>query len=241
MPIVTLDGGQSSVALGGQVVQYVSSLVLQQIAGAPDTLVQSQLQLVLREFYTKSTGWRDNFGPYQINSGVSSINLNPIDQNTRLQFVLGAFLFPFQGSNSPLWLRNMPRAPIGGVPQLPSRFFMQRPDVLVLDPVPDQTYGQILNVYACAVPVTTGVQLPDIAYTHHVDGLLWGTLARLYQMPKKPWTNQDLAKQYMKQYRMEILMARDIANRGYGPADTAIRYPAFAGRNGSQVLPRATG
>ena len=241
MAVITLDGGQSSQALGGQVIAYVSQLVAQQIAGAPDTLIQAQLTLVLREFYTKSTGWRANVGPYQINANLNTIQLNPIDQNTRLQFVLGVFLFPYQGSNAPFGLQSMVRPPVGGTPQPPARYFMQLPDVVQLDPVPDQTYGNILYAYASLVPLSTAVTLPDMAYTHHIDGLLWGTMARLYMMPKKPWSDKALAMEYQKKFRSEILFARDFANRGYGPADTAMRFPPFAGRGGSQVLPRATG
>lgn len=241
MAIATLDGGQSSNALGGQVIAYVIDIVLMQIPGAPDQLVRTHLAQVLREFYTKSTAWRDNVGPYTIKKLQDVVQLNPIDQNTRLQFVLNAWLFPFQGSNTPYPLTVLTRRPFGGTPQPPSRYYMDRMDYLRLWPVPDQSYGKILYVYASLVPLSTAVTLPDISYTHHLDALQWGTLARLYAMPKKPWTDKAMAAEMSRKYRQEILIWRDVANRGNGPADTQVQFPRFAGRGGSQVLPRATG
>lgn len=241
MAIITLDGGQSSAALGGQTIQYVEQLVAQHVAGAPDTLISSILQQVLRDFYTKSTGWRQVVSGYPVNANSPLVNLNPVDQNSIIQFVLSAYLFPFQGSNHPQELFPLPRMPIGGSPQEPSRYFMQQPDQMLLYPTPDQNYGSILNVYASLIPTTTAAVLPNYTYTQHSDGLFYGCLSRLYAMKKRPWSDKEMAMDYEKKYRREILIARDIANRGYGPGDTPMRFPRFAGRGGSQVLPRATG
>lgn len=241
MPQVTLDGGQSSVALGGQVIPYVQNLVAQQVSGAPDQLINTQLTLTLREFYTKSTGWRDNIGPYPVNALQPYVQLNPLDQNRYLQFVHSAFLFPYEQSNSPQGLIPLARKPIGGTPQPPSRYYMEKADVMYLYPIPDKTYGRILYVYGTLIPTSISVQLPDIAYTQHLDALIWGTFARLYMMPKRPWTDKQLAQEYSNKYRREILIARDIAQRGMGPSDTPGLFPRFGSRGGSQVLPRAVG
>lgn len=241
MAIATLDGGQSSAALGGQVIEYVRNLVLMQLNSAPDALVNAQIAQVLREFYSKSTAWRDDVGPYSIRQSKNVIQLNPVDQNCRIQFVLSAYLFPFNNSNTPQPLGVLARKPLGGSAQPPSRYFMQNPDTMQLDPVPDQSYGKILYVYASLVPLSTAVVLPNIAYTHHLDALQWGVLGRMYAIPKRPWSDKVLAADYLKKFRQEILVWRDVANRGYGPADTPIQFPMFAGRAGSQVLPRATG
>jgi len=237
----TLDGGQSSAALGGQTITYVSQYVAQQVPGAPDTLIQSILTRVLNDFYTRSTAWRANVGPYPINGGVADIALNPIDQNTRLQFVLGAYMFPFNAANEPMPLYPTVRQFVGGTPAEPSRYYMQQPDCMILYPVPDQSYGDILYVYASLVPTTLAAILPDASFTQHVDALIWGCLARLYMMSKRPWSDKQLGMEFEKKYRREILIYRDIANRGYGPADTGFRFPPFAGRSTSQVLPKAVG
>lgn len=241
MAIVTQDGGQSSAAVGGQTITYVAQMVAQQCAGAPDTLIQAHLTRVLNDFYTRSTAWRANVGPYNVVGGINKVYLNPVDQNTRLQFVLGAYFYPFNNSNDPQELIPTTRAFLGGSPAPPSRYYMQQPDQMILYPVPDQSYGQILYAYAALVPTTLAALLPDMSYTQHADALIWGTLARLYGIPKRPWSDKNLAMEMQKMYRREILMYRDIANRGYGPANTGFRFPPFAGVTGSQILPRAVG
>lgn len=241
MAIVTLDGGQSSSALGGQTITYVAQMVAQQVAGAPDTLILSHLTRVLNDFYTRSTAWRANVGPYPVNVSQATVDLNPIDQNTRLQFVLGAYLMPFNNSNDPMTLAPSARQFLGGSPAPPTRYYMHHPDQMILYPSPDQTYGNILWVYGSLVPTSLAAILPDQSYTQHVDALIWGTLARLYAIPKRPWSDKELAATMQRDYRREILLYRDLANRGNGPADAPFRFPPFAGRCGSQILPRASG
>ena len=241
MAQVTLDGGQSSAALGGQTITYVAQYVAQQVPGAPDTLIESTLTRVLTDFYTKSTAWRANIGPYPINANIAEVDLNPVDQNTRLQFVLGAYMFPFDNSNRPVPLDPTVRQFVGGTPAEPSRYYMQTPDQMILYPTPDQNYGDILYVYGALIPTTLAAQLPDMSFTQHADALIWGCLARLYMMSKRPWSDKALGMDFEKKYRREILIYRDIANRGYGPADTGFRFPPFAGRSTSQVLPKAVG
>lgn len=241
MAQVTLDGGQSSAALGGQTITYVAQYVAQQVPGAPDTLIESTLTRVLTDFYTKSTAWRANIGPYPINANIAEVDLNPVDQNTRLQFVLGAYMFPFDNSNRPIPLYPTVRQFVGGTPAEPSRYYMQTPDQMILYPTPDQNYGDILYVYGALIPTTLAAQLPDMSFTQHADALIWGCLARLYMMSKRPWSDKALGMDFEKKYRREILIYRDIANRGYGPADTGFRFPPFAGRSTSQVLPKAVG
>jgi hypothetical protein len=242
MPVVTLDGGASSAALGGQTITYVKQMVAQQIAGAPDTLIASTLQRVLSDFYTRSTAWRENVGPYAISSGIADVYLNPVDQNTQLQFVLGAFIYPaVNGGNSPQQIYPSTRQFLGGSPALPNRYYMKTPDHMILYPVPDQSYGSILYAYGALVPTNLAAVLPNMSYTHHVDALIWGCFARLYAIPKRPWSDKELAMSFEKKYRQEILLYRDLANRGYGNADTGFRFPPFAGRAGSQVLPKAVG
>lgn len=240
MAQVTLDGGQSSAALGGQTISYISLLVAQQVGGAPDTLIQTHLTRILNDFYTRSTAWRETVGPYAINQGQNVIYLNPIDQNKRLQFVLGAYILPAQAQVPQIMAAAFyPR--IGGSPGPPCQYSMHRYDQMWLWPVPDKGYGTTLYVYGTLVPTTLVAILPDMSYTHHLEGLTSGVLARLYSIPKRPWSDQGLAQQHNKIYRQEIALARDQAQRGYGPSDNWTRFPPFAGRAGSQVLPRASG
>ena len=241
MARVVLDGGQSEIELGGQTLTYIRQQVAIQCPGAPDTLIDAQLQLVAKEFYTKSTGWRQLIGPYSVTENRDIIQLNPVDANSRVQFVLGAYLLLTQtGGPTPLVPLVRPPSQSSNGSNPPTSYFMQKPDVMQLYPFPSASRGKVLYIYACMAPTAAATVLPDIAYSHHVDGLIWGVLTRMMNMPKKNWTNKELAATYDRKYRQEIMIARDFANRGYGPSDTGMTFPNFAGRSGSQILPRAT-
>jgi hypothetical protein len=244
MAIITFDGGQSSTATNSQSTTYLAQKVIQQLPAAPDTLVQSVLQDVLREFYSKSTAWRENVGPYYMVTGQDTIYLNPIDQYTELTNVLYAFIYPgVNGGNSPQRLNPAVRKIFGNDSNIPYSFFMEKPSKMILYPVPDKNYGQqgiLLYVYGILRPVINTPQLPEIAITHHADALMWGTMARLMRMPKRPWFEKDLANMYQKMYVREIVRFRDEANRAYAGVDTPFKFPSFAGRY-SQMAPRSVG
>jgi len=202
----------------------------------PDSLVNSELQDTIRHFYTMSTGWRDTVGPYNIAQGAGAIGnpieLNPVDQYKQIQYVLNAWLYPtVTGAQFPQALIPSARLLIGPDVSPPSRYFMIRPDLLQLYPVPDKSYGSILWIYAVLLPVVNTTKLPNIALTQHLDALQWGTMARLYRMRAKPWSDPAAAGDYHTMYRLEILKARDEANRAYSGVDTPARFPPFAGRH----------
>jgi hypothetical protein len=231
MAIVTLDGGQSSSAVNGQSTTYLVDKIITRSPGIPDSLVNSELQDTLRHFYTMSTGWRAVVGPYVVAGGISQIQLNPVDQYTQLQFVLNAWLFPsINGAQFPQRLVLTPRLIVGPDVAPPSSIFMIKPDVAKLYPVPNKTYGPILFCYATLLPVVNTTMLPNLSFSLHLDALMWGTMARLYRMKGKPWSDPTMAMDYQNMYKQEVKMHRDQANRAYSGADTPMRIPNFAPR-----------
>lgn len=231
MAIVTLDGGQSSSAVNGQSTTYIVDKILTKQPGIPDSLVNSELQDTIRHFYTMSTAWRGVCGPYVVGQGITQVNLNPVDQYTQIQFVLNAWFYPsINGAQFPQPLTLSPRLIVGPDVAPPSTVFMIKPDVAVFYPVPNVTYGPIFYVYAALLPVVNTPQLPNISINHHLDALQWGTLARLYRMKGKPWSDPARSLEYQQMYRQELRLHRDQANRAYSGAQGPSPFPAFAPR-----------
>jgi hypothetical protein len=237
MALVTLDGvGQSSSAIAGQSTTYIVNKIISRSPAIPDSLVNSELQDTLRHFYTMSTAWRDIVGPYNVSKGVGGasnpLQLNPVDQYKQVQFVLNVYLYPTAtGGNFPQALIGSARMLIGPDVSPPARWFMIRPDLMQIYPIPDKNYGATLYVYAVLLPVVNTTRLPNIAITQHLDALMWGTMARLYRMKGKPWSDPVAAGDYHQMYNKEILLARDQANRAYSGVDTPARFPPFAPRH----------
>jgi len=229
MALVTVDGGQSSSAVAGRTLQYMGAIAAQQLSGAPDTLIQSQLVLTLRHFYTQSTAYRGIAGPYPVTIGKQNVYLNPVDQDTEVQFVLEAYIYPTPlGGASKQSLPPSTRLILTNVPGPPNTHFMVTPDTLVIQPVPDATYGSVLYVYGALRPSMAATTLPDISFTHHLDGILAGLFERMYRMPNKPWTDPELSVSYGRMYKTEIAMWRDFAVRGQSAADVPFIFPSFA-------------
>jgi hypothetical protein len=238
MAVVTQTGGQSSVVINGQSMDFITQQVLQQFGGLPDAVANNTLQNVLRDFYSKSTGWREVLGPYFIAAGVNTIAFNPVDQYSQVDRVLSAFLYPdTTGAYTPRGLHIRARERFSNIPAAPSGYYVDYPNGnIIIDPVPDQTYGAILMIYASLTPVINASQLPAISINKHFDGLLYGTMYRLAEMPNKPWSVKDrqLVNEWKRTYMRERNLARDFAERGYGPADMARPFPNFAGRLSQQ-------
>lgn len=244
MAILLPNGGQSSSAVNGQSTTFITDKIIMQLPAAPDTLVNSVLSDVLREFYTNTGAWREIVGPYPVMEQIDSVDLNPVDQYSQVQYVLQAWLYPYPtgASNTRQFLAPSTRKVFAQVPGLPSSYFMERPDKLHFGPVPDQDYGDLLWVYAIMLPLVSTTQLPNISTTHHLDALQFGVLERLLRMPSRPWTNMKLSAEYHNLYSKEKRRAQDVANRSFTAADAPQRFPGFAGRyqDGSQTAARST-
>lgn len=244
MAIVTQTGGQSSVVVNGQSLEYIVQQVLQMNLSCPDAVANTVLQQVLRDFYDKSTGWREVLGPYFIPAGVSTIAFNPVDQYSQVDRVLSAFLYPdTTGAFTPRGLFVRTRPVYGNIPGSPQGYFVDYPNgQIILDPVPDVSYGAILQIYASLTPVINSAQLPAISIQKHFDGLFYGTLYRLGEMPNKPWSvkNMELLREWRRTYFRERNLARDFAERGYGSSDMIKVFPNFAGRMSQSSFAGAT-
>lgn len=239
MALVTLDGGQSSAALAGQGTIFIQQKITADFPAAPDNLIASKLSDTIREFYTNTGAWREVIGPYNVGALQQNLDINPVDQYSQFQYVMGAFLFPSSpGSNQQQPMRPLPRRPFGLNFQTPGPYplwyWMENPTRMWLYPQPQAALGRALWLYGILVPLVNTPVLPPIAITHHLDALMWGTLARLFRMPKKPWSDPTEAQENQRMYKKECLRWRDVANRSYSNATAPWRFPSFAGTYNNQ-------
>lgn len=245
MAIVTPSGGQSSAAIAGQGTTFIQQKIQGEFPAVPDNVLASKLSDTIREFYTNTGAWRENIGPYNISANQLNLDINPVDQYSQFQYVLGAWLFANPGAvgasvlgpNQPYPMTALPRRAFGlqfSTPgPYPLWYWMETPSRMWLYQPPQAPLGQVLWIYGILVPLVNTPVLPPIATTHHLDALMSGTIARLCRMPKKPWSDKDYAMEHGRIYKKESLRWRDVANRSYSNAVPPWKFPSFAGRNGS--------
>jgi hypothetical protein len=233
MAILTPDGGQSSVVLNGAATSFLVNKIILEMPAAPDTLVASKLDDTLREFYTNSGAWREVIGPYNLVANREDVWVNPVDQFSQAQYVLDVWIYPSTPGGNQQQRLGVSNTKLYGVTPAPYPlwYWMETPDHMHLYPSPPTNLGQVLYMLAIMLPLTNTTRLPNMAITHHQDALIWGTLARLMMMPKKPWTDVDAAREYGKMYKRETLRWRDVANRSYSKSTPPWKFPGFAGRN----------
>lgn len=200
--------------------------ILVRTPGITTATARCELQAAVHDWYHRSVSWREEIGPYDIRDGNTYVWLNPVDAYANAHHVLGARLVDANGASFELRRsqRPLPAAHSGR----PEAYYCIEPYSLQIYPIPDQDYLGKLYVYCALMPVDGTERLPEIAATHHFEGILAGALARVYAIPFKPWTNLELAAYYEREYRRRIMTARDEANRGHTQIDTIVRFPFFA-------------
>lgn len=66
-------------------------------------------------------------------------------------------------------------------------------------------------------PIEAVTKVPQDLYYNHFQAIKWGTLARLYDIPNRPWTNHNLATKRHQQYRSEsgaVVVQRHYRDQG---------------------------
>jgi hypothetical protein len=197
------------------------------LPGVVQVVIESELHRAMKDFYMRSTAWREIVGPYNVLQSVAEISLNPVDSTTRVVHVFDAFLQLSADDRRPLEKLTRPPFPIS-VPGEPRKVFLIEPYTVQLEPVPSTTLGNVLYAYVALTPAEDAAVFPDIALTHHFEGILVGAYARLYAHPGKPYSSPELALYYQREFARRISSARDMANRAHSNADAPFRFPFFA-------------
>lgn len=111
------------------------------------------------------------------------------------------------------------------------RTFVERPGVVELLPPMAATAGVsgVVPFVALQIPVNCCTSaLPVVFQRYWYDVILDGSLAVLYAQPDKPYTNFPQAEYRGRAFRSGISMARDMARRQMGNAETQWQFPSWA-------------
>jgi len=101
----------------------------------------------------------------------------------------------------------------------PEHYLQERTDTLILVPSPDEDLADAITVKVALKPAMTATGIPDDLFKDHREAIAAGALFRLMRMPKKPWTNFDLAAAYRQAFNNAIEEARHKQQAGNVRAD----------------------
>lgn len=226
MATITCDASSELTSNCGQSLDVWMKPLLARLRGAVPAVVRCELKAAIREFYLKTSAWREDVGPYNLKANRDTIYLNPVDAFSNVQFVVRAFTV-INGARRDLVAHSIPFAPaLTG--EKPEKFHMQDPYTMVIDPIPTADLGRVLFIGASLVPTSDAEKMPAIATTHHFEAILDGALARLYMMPNKPYSDPLRAGAHQINFRRGISFWRDTAQRGNTFMDRPFQFPPFA-------------
>jgi hypothetical protein len=199
--------------------------------GVQRSVLKRQLILACREFFAESFAWQADQGPIPVVAGQNTYQLSPFNSYTDTVGILqvNANGLPLR----PIWKRPALLTSGGGdntlgTSDLPTGFYMLRPDIIAIFPTPITPLPQpvTLQVRCALKPKTTVEQVPLIAQTHFYEAILAGLLYRLLNQPAKPYTNMELSMYYEKRFRSYIGEYAAKAKTGFNGASSWF-YPGF--------------
>lgn len=96
----------------------------------------------------------------------------------------------------------------------PVHYLQERTDTLTLIPMPSEDLTGAITAKVALRTTLSSTGIPDDLYADYRDAIAKGALARLMRMPKKPWTNFDLAGAYGQAFQDAIDEAKYQQHKG---------------------------
>ena len=96
----------------------------------------------------------------------------------------------------------------------PLYFLQDDPSSVRLLPVPSTGLANALVISIAIKPIRTATVVPDWFFSNYFETIAKGAKARLFAVPKKPWTDLALSQHYQSQFESDILQASSDRSAG---------------------------
>lgn len=98
-----------------------------------------------------------------------------------------------------------------------------RPTQFYLVPKPTVSIANGLTLRVALKPSRASTGLETFLFEDYLDAITAGAKARLFAMPKKPWTDAGAASNQRDAFDTKIRETRDRVLRGYGPSRARVK------------------
>lgn len=170
------------------------------VPGLNFSLLQMMLWNTIEDFYIRSTLER-RWQSWQMANGIQEVVFNPYDENW-----LVAWLLDYTGLNNALVI----------------------PPATIVDVCSGAVGLRQGTVLLALKPTSFAASLPASLWSTWFEAIKSGTLARLYELPAKPWSNPQIAVEKMREYRAGVSQARSYAQNQYTDGGGRWSFPYFA-------------
>jgi hypothetical protein len=192
-----------------------------QLGGCPLINMQAEWLNTAREFYTRTTCWRQELAPisiiadtdtYTLVSGVTGADINLVHQISIPNRVLAP------SANIPVVLGAQ-------TSQTPTQYSSPEPQIVKLWPSPTENIDfmvPIVSLYPTSFDTTV---MPEYLQNQFFEPLLDGMLGRLMNFKNKPFSNPEGAKYHLARFRSGMTQVRAVAIHGLNESENTWRFP----------------
>lgn len=191
--------------------------VVPDVPGCPEAIVLNKIRFAAREFFIRSRLWRhDMFTDIDVTLGTRVYALTPTNpaHESNIAGVLQAW---YEGTK--IWPRAYPDL-VSSWPHFPtasgrpSYYWFDVDNQISIFPSPSAAVADALDVLAIQAPKIDSTYFPDEFFSSWVQTVAHGALAALMEIPKKPYSEPDLAMYHKAQFDRGIGKALGVVNSG---------------------------
>lgn len=200
-----------------------SQLVRIFVPGAPDPTIEFAVRESARRFCSLSWFARRSIS-IVMNSGQAVYALSPTSEDEE---VVGVHAVEY--NEKPLH----PTRPELVVTSsgTPTEWYFEPEDSLTLNPTPDAAVtGETMLIRIAVQPTITTETIPEDVVREYRQCIANGAIAWLLNVPKQPWTDQQMGQSMERKFLAQCNRAKEAALRGQTPWGIHVRRPVFAVR-----------
>lgn len=189
----------------------------------PDTTILYALKMTAIDFCQESHWWKYTGDPIDVVAGETEYQIE-VPSGTEAINVIAA------------WYEDYPLAPTGFAARSiwpnvraeareakPNGYSALTNDTIKLYPTPDKSVPSSLTLMVALMPSYSATGVDASLVNVWTDTLINGALARLYDIPNQPFTNQEAAKKRELMYRQDVVKAKIQANKMLTTASLRVR------------------
>jgi len=192
-----------------------------QVGGCPLITMQQEWLNTAREFFIRSTCWRETLSVipiaaqtdiYQVASARVNVDVNYIHQVS----IPDRYLAP--SSHHPVVLANQDS-------ETPTQYSCPEPDTLRLWPMPTVDIAEMTVVVSLVPSSYDDADMPAYLLTQYFGPLLDGMLGRMMNYKNKPYSNAEGAQYHLRRFRSGMARVRANTIHGLNESENNWAYP----------------
>lgn len=190
--------------------------VMPSLSGIEIELVTTHIRSSAIEFCEQSYAWRVDMLPVTVNANQRQYLINSPYDDAEIVRVEQAFLNDKElrvTSASALAQRDINFLSHKAIPV---NYVQEYTDRMSLYPLANADFNKGLTCKLSLRPSRVANGMNDSIGKRYFEAIAQGTKARLFEMPKKPWSDGNLSVYHRAKFNMMVKMARDEVASGYG-------------------------